>query len=720
MTLPSTLWIERVGIALLHSLWQGALVGLALLVLLPLLRHATAQTRYVVCCLALTIMLAIPVGTLLAVRPEAAAPGTLKAPDESALVKSAAAALETVASYLPQEMPVSNGAAGTSEASESINEGRYASPSTAPTGRRWISSPAESLLLALVAAWSAGVVLLSCRVLGGYVVARRLTFRRIEPLDEPWQVRFQQLALRLGVRIPIEIWQSACVEAPIVVGCFRPVVLVPIGIASGLSVAQMEAILAHELAHIRRYDFLINAVQCLIETLLFYHPCAWWISTRIRAEREHCCDDLAVAACGDALVYARALSRLEDWRGPSRLALALTGSGGLLVRIRRIVGQRRASDAVGGWLAGSLAVVVPLVVGATWAYGRAAQRPAAVDAPTVQTAAESSSVDSLDEIPLSLEKTTSGDEVTTNDDPHVPATPQAPSVHFLMPTSPFGRRFPGPRGDPLESMYEEHDPDRVVKVSVLGLPGDVYDEVYTRLRQILPNLGFVGSGAGDTATVYLAPISDLDFFASHIDFGQVTSIDHAKREITVVADHARLPLAKRRSTPATAGHPPADVGPTDLTSLTERLIRHDHSAVEGLVALGAEAESTTIELVSQTDRRVRRDALLVLKKIASGAALPAAVRALADSDLGNRDLAWQVICRLPGALEDRAVIEAAAAGLERDGEQAAKWLASIGPAAERVVAPYAEHTQADVRRHAVAVLATIAAQVNVAQPETAE
>src|SRR5206468_7510728 len=108
--------------------------------------------------------------------------------------------------------------------------------------------------------------------------------------------------------------KSGLVQVPIVIGCLRPVILLPAGTLSGLTPAQLEAILAHELAHVRRHDYLVNAAQCVLETLMFYHPVVWWISHCIREEREHCCDDLVVQVCGDRLAYAKALASLEGSR----------------------------------------------------------------------------------------------------------------------------------------------------------------------------------------------------------------------------------------------------------------------------------------------------------------------------------------------------------------------------------------------------------------------
>src|SRR6185436_11585192 len=131
-------------------------------------------------------------------------------------------------------------------------------------------------------------------------------------------------------------------NAPAVVGWLRPVVLIPASAVIGLSAAQLEAVIVHELAHIRRFDALANLLQMAVETALFYHPAVWWISRRIRVEREHCCDDVAVATSGDALGYAKALASLEEWRAlpsPAESSLALAATGGVLKhRISRLLG----------------------------------------------------------------------------------------------------------------------------------------------------------------------------------------------------------------------------------------------------------------------------------------------------------------------------------------------------------------------------------------------
>lgn len=119
----------------------------------------------------------------------------------------------------------------------------------------------------------------------------------------------------LRVSRPVRLYISAIVEVPTVIGWFSPYILLQISVVTGLGEAELEVVLAHELSHIRRYDYLINLLQNAVEMLLFCHPAVWWVSRRIREEREHCCDDLSVAACGDVMIYVGALARLEELRG---------------------------------------------------------------------------------------------------------------------------------------------------------------------------------------------------------------------------------------------------------------------------------------------------------------------------------------------------------------------------------------------------------------------
>jgi uncharacterized protein (TIGR03435 family) len=180
-----------------------------------------------------------------------------------------------------------------------------------------------------------------------------------------WQEALRKLGAQIRLSRPVPLLVSALVQVPTVVGWLRPVVLVPVGALGGLPAEYLEALLLHELAHIRRHDYLVNMLQSVAEALLFYHPAVWWVSGHIRAERELCCDDVAVSVFGNALTYASALAHLESCR-PSRLSAALAANGGSLAdRIARLLGQSRPAVRTG---LGPVVVTIAVLL-ATAAYG---------------------------------------------------------------------------------------------------------------------------------------------------------------------------------------------------------------------------------------------------------------------------------------------------------------------------------------------------------------
>ncbi len=234
----------------------------------------------------------------------------------------------------------------------------------------WISRTAPWI----VAIWLSGATLICLRFAGGWWVTTRMRSRQIRPAPPGWQQTLTRLCARIGLSRPVCLLVSARVDVPMVVGWLRPVVLAPVGALAGLPPEQVEALLLHELAHIARRDYLVNGLQSIAEALLFYHPAVWWISGHIRAERELCCDDLAVAAAGDAFTYAAALAGLEEYRPMhARNALA-ANSGRLADRIARLLGrsrpQSRALSASGAALSAFL-----LSISACMVFGQAAESP---------------------------------------------------------------------------------------------------------------------------------------------------------------------------------------------------------------------------------------------------------------------------------------------------------------------------------------------------------
>ncbi len=279
-------WIVHLGWTLLHFLWQGTAIAVVFAMVRALAgQWLTARARYALACLALAIMMITPAITF----------ATAESVDGAAL----GALLLKSASGWQQSLP-------------------------------W-----------LVAVWLAGVVAFTVRLIGGWRLTTRLRSVAVGPVPREWQESLDDLIRRMKISTPVRLLTSSLVAVPTVVGWLRPVILMPIGALAGLPLAQVEALLAHELAHIRRQDYVVNILQSIAEVVLFYHPAVWWVSEQIRAERETCCDDLAVEASGDVLVYVRALTDLESHRRAElKLKTALAADGGSLVhRIRRLVQQ---------------------------------------------------------------------------------------------------------------------------------------------------------------------------------------------------------------------------------------------------------------------------------------------------------------------------------------------------------------------------------------------
>jgi beta-lactamase regulating signal transducer with metallopeptidase domain/beta-lactamase class D len=312
-------FLRELGLALLHFLWEGAGVALLLAAVLALLRGRDARLRYAAACAALALMLLSPA---LTVWTTSASSWGVEVDEMSLRAGPAASSRKTA------------------DTSVRVNDDTVAASATATRQAHTLSPLAyelDGLLPWLSLMWLGGISLLSARMLGGLILTRRLTRRGTKPVAESWQRRLQEISRQLQVTKPVRLLESTLVQVPAAIGWLRPVILVPAATLTGLTREHLEAVLAHELAHIRRHDYLVNLLQTIAETLLFYHPAVWWVSRQIRLEREHVCDDLAVGVCPDALVYARALTKLERLRSKEpRLAVAATG-GELRRRIMRLI-----------------------------------------------------------------------------------------------------------------------------------------------------------------------------------------------------------------------------------------------------------------------------------------------------------------------------------------------------------------------------------------------
>jgi uncharacterized protein (TIGR03435 family) len=328
--------VQALGRALLHFLWQGSLLAL-LLWMVKSIAPASTRLRYAAASL---IMLMMPVALVV-----------------------------TVANDFPRVQPAATIAPVISyHAHVSAATPREALLAGLPT-----RGPSAGISGWVVCLWIAGVLLLSLRATGGWMRVQRLK-SRVLPASAELADIMTRLKQRLVISAPVCLYTSAIVQVPTVVGWLRPYILLPVTTITGLSESQLRAILAHELAHIRRHDYLVNLLQTAIETVLFYHPAVWWVGRQMRIEREHCCDDIAVAICGTAIEYAEALAELEQIRGRIlEPALAATG-GELLGRIRRLLGQQPSEDSASRSL-GTIAAAAALML-AIAAAPVVAQQPA--------------------------------------------------------------------------------------------------------------------------------------------------------------------------------------------------------------------------------------------------------------------------------------------------------------------------------------------------------
>lgn len=311
--------VEQLGWTLLHFLWQGALIGALFGLGLFLLRDAAAGSRYALAVGALTLLALLPPATFF---------------------------------YLSADV-------GTT-ASGAISDPAWMV--VAVNGPNVTAAVKPDLLLWVVAAWLTGVLIMTARLWLGWRHLVRLRSGADTSAALSLRPVVEQLCRGIGIARSVQVALSRQVRSPVVIGWLKPLILLPPAVINRLPRDQIEMVLAHEVAHIRRHDHLVNLFQTVVETVLFYHPVVAWVSRRIRVERENACDDLVVQSTGDRLAYVEMLAGLERMRfqGP-RLALAMN-DGQVLGRIRRLVEQSRPRRQRG--------VVIPaMLLSATLAAG---------------------------------------------------------------------------------------------------------------------------------------------------------------------------------------------------------------------------------------------------------------------------------------------------------------------------------------------------------------
>ena len=325
-------WMIPAAQALLHFLWQGALLAAGLAVTQRRLRNASASDRHALACTTLALMAIAPLVTfwvLCSTGPSIASSAAVVAPALSATVSVLATG-----------------------SAETIAPGSATLPAALLPWTPWIT-----------ALWMIGVAVSALRLLGGAWRLHRWATRETSPAPSEWQECCDSLGRRLGLRSQVPLRESPRVHGPLIVGWFRPILVLPLGMLQSLPGLQIEALLLHELAHVHGRDPLIHLLQRAVESLLFYHPAVWWVSEQIRREREHRCDDRVIEAQGEGHSLAEALVTLaERAHSAEPLALAAT-DGSVASRVRRLL-QGRPPGSTGttasrkGWIRRTLVLMV--------------------------------------------------------------------------------------------------------------------------------------------------------------------------------------------------------------------------------------------------------------------------------------------------------------------------------------------------------------------------
>ena len=338
----SPVTMHSLGWALLHFLWQGTALAALAATAMAVFRRPSA--RYGIGLAALALMLVSPVATF-----------------SFYFQPHASKAVSTISS-------------SPAAAAWPIENGNTAGRTTWTRATRSFDKSLDAFPW-LVEAWLIGVALLSLRSAGGFVLLERERRRRSAIVADHVLDLCYALQDQLGLERTIQYCESAFLQAPAVIGWFRPIVFLPATALTGLSEEQLRMVIAHELAHIQRFDAFVNVFQVCVETLLFYHPAVWWLNKRIRAERELCCDEAAVAVCGDVVEYARALTLMEEWRTAPTLAMAVN-RGPLSERILHLLGlnaSRAGIRKVG--FAGSIIFLTTALIAGNALFGIAHPKP---------------------------------------------------------------------------------------------------------------------------------------------------------------------------------------------------------------------------------------------------------------------------------------------------------------------------------------------------------
>jgi beta-lactamase regulating signal transducer with metallopeptidase domain len=458
--------VQAIAWTLIHFCWQAAAIAVIYRGLSALAARRSSNTRYLLALGALLLILANSIATF-AFEMQTAPAAKFAAMKQ--IDSAASGATLPTGDARPDALPPSSG-------TRSLGSLLPALPA--------LPLPFQRIMVGF---WFAGVLVLSLRSLGGWWLIQRL--RATATVEAPAAVRasFRRISSALGLHRPVLLRVSSAIAGPVTVGALRALVLLPLSAATNLGPAELEVVLAHELAHVRRADFLWNLVQTLVETLFFFHPAVWWLSSRVRHERELCCDDLALTVCPNPVVYANALFQLEQQRSlrMGQLAMALDGhqpARTLRMRIARILGEPIADTAYRGRFSPAAYAAVLVVLLLPVPQMLASLKPAAVpvraqvaasvhtavaaqvNAPSATVSSSPVSVAVQAPVVVSVQVPSSPDASPQSDEVAAASDPQQ-----LAPKSDDGK---GDYIDQMKAAGYDVDLDKYIAMKVQGITAD--------------------------------------------------------------------------------------------------------------------------------------------------------------------------------------------------------------------------------------------------------
>lgn len=340
--------LSTLGWTLVHSIWIGGIVFIIAWMLLYFFRNSKANYRYIIATGSLVAYLSTVTYTFFNINASQSI--------QFSFNLNISENIQTISSVILEKSRLNN----------LINGFSFSS----------IENYINDNIPVLVVIWLVGLTFFCFRFMGGLFYTYRLRSKSKEIWNGEISTTIRNISQKIGLKSKIQLKESAFISTPMVIGFIKPIILLPLGMANGLSLHQVEAILFHEIAHIYRFDYLVNLIQSLVEVLLFYHPVVWWLSAHIRSERENICDDIALRHTGNAINYAKALTSLQELNNQSPdIVLAFSNKKyRFMNRIRRLLGLPLIENNFIEGLISSLVLIVTVVSLTTHAGPALAQR----------------------------------------------------------------------------------------------------------------------------------------------------------------------------------------------------------------------------------------------------------------------------------------------------------------------------------------------------------